>query len=131
MVLSSDDQLAIQALVARYCHAADSGDGAALAETFTETGVLDAGALVVEGRPALAEFAEGLPRGKRDPRHVPGKLAVQGDGSRATPRACVQMYALVGDPPRQEIVSSGRYADELVKPDGQWRFERRVYTGDG
>lgn len=131
MALSGDDQLAIQALVARYCHAVDSGDGAGFAETFTETGVLEVGARVVEGRPALAEFAEGLPRGSRVPRHVPSNLLIEGDGSRATLRAYVQMYAQVGDPPRQQIVASGRYADELVKLDGQWRFERRVYTGDG
>ena len=130
MALTGDDRLEIQDLVARYCHAVDDGDGPAFAATFTEAGVLDAGALVVEGRPALARFAEGLPRSRRAPRHVATNLVIEGDGARATVRAYVQMYALEGDPPRQELVASGRYADELVKRDDRWLFERRVFTRD-
>ena len=130
MALTGDDQLEILALAARYSHAVDGGDGAAFAATFTEGGVLDAGQLVVEGRRALARFAEGLPRSHRAPRHVASNLVVEGDGARATLRAYVQMYALAGDPPAQRIVASGRYDDTLVKLDGRWVFERRVFTRD-
>jgi uncharacterized protein (TIGR02246 family) len=130
MALTSDDHLEIQTLAARYSHAVDSGDGETFAATFTESGVLDAGALVVEGRPALARFAEGLPRSHRAPRHVATNLLIDGDGDRATLRAYVQMYALTGDPPSQQVVASGRYVDELVRRDGRWLFERRVFTRD-
>lgn len=130
MALTGDDQLEILALAARYSHAVDGGDGEAFAATFTEDGVLDAGRLQVEGREALARFAEGLPRSHRAPRHVASNLLVEGDGVRATLRAYVQMYALAGDPPAQQLVASGRYHDRLVKLDGRWAFERRAYTGD-
>lgn len=130
MALTNDDHLEIQTLVARYNHAVDSGDGESFAVTFTEAGVLDAGALYVEGREALAEFAEGLPNGVWAPRHITSNLLIDGSGERATMQSYVQMYALAGDPPVQHIAASGRYNDQLVKLDGSWHFERRVYVAD-
>lgn len=130
MALTGDDQLEIRTLAARYSHAVDGGDGATFAATFAADGVLEAGQLVVEGREALARFAEGLPRNHRAPRHVVTNTLVEGDGARATLRAYVQMYALAGNPPTQQIVASGRYDDTLVKLDGRWVFKRRIFTGD-
>ena len=131
MGLTADDQLAIRQLVARYSHAMDSGDGAALAGTFVDDGVFDAGGLVLEARNALEEFARGFPDSVRAPRHVVSNLVIEGDGDRATGQAYVQLYALVGDPPRQEVTHSGKYADTLVKVDGIWRFVTRTFTKDG
>ncbi len=130
MVLTIDDHLEIQTLVARYNHAVDSGDGEAFAVTFTEAGVLDAGALYLAGREALARFAEGLPDSQRAPRHITSNLLVDGDGDRATAQSYVQMFTLAGDPPVQQVAASGRYHDDLVKIDGRWHFERRVFTRD-
>lgn len=130
MALSNDDQLEIHALVARYNHAVDSGDGGGFAATFTEAGVLDAGALQLEGREALARFAEGLPQSQRSPRHITSNLLIDGSGERATVQSYVQMFALAGDPPVQQVAASGRYRDQLVKLDGRWHFERRVFTRD-
>ncbi len=131
MALTGDDRLEIQALVARYNHAVDSGDGDAFAATFAEAGTLEAGDLLVEGWEALRAFADRIPRTYRAPRHVASNLLVEGDGERATARAYVQMYVLAGEPPRQEVAASGRYADQLVRRDGRWVFERRVFTRDG
>jgi len=130
MGLTTDDLLEIQSLVSRYNHAVDSGQGAAFADTFTESGALLAGELVVEGREALEKFAATVPERNRAPRHIASNLMIDGDGERATLDAYVQMFTLVGDPPRQEIAVSGRYADKLVKADGHWRFVRRVFTRD-
>lgn len=130
MTLTNDDHLEIQTLVARYNHAVDSGDGESFAVAFTEAGVLDAGALFVEGHEALAQFAEGLPNGVREPRHVTSNLLIEGSGDRATMQSYVQMFALAGDPPVQHIAASGRYSDELVKLEGRWHFERRVFVAD-
>jgi uncharacterized protein (TIGR02246 family) len=130
MALTVEDHLEIQNLVARYCHAIDSGDGDAFAAAFTESGVLDAGQLQLEGRPALRTFAEQLPQVHRAPRHVASNLVIDGDGDGATLQAYVQMFVLAGEPPRQEIAASGRYADELVREDGRWVFTRRVFTRD-
>ena len=130
MGLTTEDQLAIQGLVARYNHAVDSGEGQDYADTFTADGVLDAGALVVEGRDALAAFATGLPSSMRSPRHIATNLVIEGDGDRATVRAYVQMYVLAGEPPHPELAVSGKYTDKLVRTGGRWRFERRVFTRD-
>lgn len=130
MALTTEDQLEIQGLVARYNHAVDSGEGAAFADTFTPAGVLDAGELVVEGRDALEKFAAGLPSTQHAPRHITTNLIIDGDGDQATVRAYVQMYVLAGDPPHPELAVSGKYADELSRVDGRWVFTRRVFTRD-
>ena len=130
MALTTEDQLEIHGLVARYNHAVDSGNGDAYAETFTAEGVLDAGALVVEGREALAAFAKGLPSSMRSPRHIASNLVIEGDGDRATVNAYVQMYVLAGDPGHPKLAVSGKYVDELVRTGGRWVFARRVFTRD-
>ncbi len=130
MGLTTDDQVAIQALAARYNHAVDSGDGTAFADAFTEDGVLDAAGRLVEGRAALEQFAKEFAQRMRSPRHIATNLVIEGDGERATLRAYLQMFALEGDPGHQQIAASGKYADTLVKEDGRWRFERRVFTAD-
>jgi len=130
MGLTTDDQVAIQALAARYNHAIDSGDGAAFAGVFTEDGVLDAAGRLVEGRAALEQFAKEFAQRMRSPRHIATNLVIEGNGHRATLRAYLQMFALEGEPGSQQIAASGKYADTLVKEAGTWRFERRVYTAD-
>jgi len=130
MALSTEDQLEIQGLVARYNHAVDSGEGDAYADTFVPDGVLDAGALQVEGRQALAAFAKGLPSTQHSPRHIASNLVIEGDGDRATVQAYVQMYVLAGDPPQPHLAVSGKYADTLVRNEGRWLFARRVFTRD-
>lgn len=131
MPLSAEDQLAIRDLAARYNHAIDSGDGSAYADCFVDTGVLDAGALVVEGRNALEQFGSSFATTVRAPRHIATSLVIDGDGDRAELRAYVQMYVMTGDPPRHEVTASGTYADTLVRARGTWRFERRTFTADG
>ena len=130
MTLTTEDQLAIQQLVARYNHAIDGGDGRAYADAFVEDGVLDAGVLVLEGRAALAAFADSFPGSVRAPRHVATNLVIDGDGDRAELKAYVQLHVLDGDPPRQQVSASGTYTDVLAKADGRWRFVRRTFVND-
>ena len=133
MPLTIEDRLEITDLVTRYNHAVDAGDGTTFAATFTEDGALDAAGRLIEGRAALAAFAESLPQSVQAPRHVASNLLVEGDSTTglASLAAYVQMFALSGDPPRQTIAASGRYADRLRKVDGRWQFVRRVFTRDG
>jgi ketosteroid isomerase-like protein len=130
MTLSTEDQLAIRDLAARYNHAIDSGDGAAYAATFVEDGVLDAGELVVEGRAALSEFATNFRGSVRAPRHIATSLVIDGERDHAELRAYVQMFTMVGDPPRHEVAASGTYADTLARIGGSWHFVRRTFTSD-
>lgn len=130
MSLSAEDQLAIRDLAARYNHAIDSGDGRAYADTFVEGGVLDAGALVVEGRDALEQFGSSFAGSVHAPRHIATSLVIDGDGDHAQLRAYVQMFTMVGEPPRHQVSASGTYADTLTRVDGAWRFVRRSFTAD-
>ncbi|HWD52069.1 MAG TPA: nuclear transport factor 2 family protein [Acidimicrobiales bacterium] len=131
MGLTVEDQLAIQQLAARYSHAIDSGDGPGYADTFVADGVLDAGALQVEGRRALEQFADQFPNSVRAPRHVATNLVIDGAGGEATMKAYVQLFAIIGEPPRHQVTASGTYVDTLTKADGNWRFIRRTFNADG
>jgi hypothetical protein len=130
MPLSVEDELAIQGLAARYNFAVDGGDGDAFAAAFTESGVLDAGGMVLEGHSALKEFAQGFPSSLRCPRHATTNLVIDGDGNHATLKAYVQISIFSGEPARPTILTVGTYDDVLVKEAGTWRFTRRTFTPD-
>ncbi len=51
-------------------------------------------------------------------------------GDQATLQAYVQMYVLIGEPPRQEVTASGTYADTLSKVDGNLALRPPHFTVD-
>jgi len=133
MGLSTEDQLEIQGLAARYNHAIDSGDSANFIATFSEKGALSAGELQIKGHSALGEFATNFASSVREPRHVATNLVIDGDGDKATLKAYVQMYILTGEPgepAQQTVTTSGKYDDVLAKENGSWKFVQRVFTAD-
>jgi len=131
MGLTIADQVEIQGLAARYNHAIDSGDAEGFVATFVEAGVLDAGpGLLVEGHPALKDFATNFASSVRAPRHVATNLVIDGESDHATLKAYVQMYLMSGEPAQQVIMAAGKYDDTLVKEDGKWKFVRRNFTAD-
>jgi uncharacterized protein (TIGR02246 family) len=113
MGLTVEDQLAIQALAARYNFAIDTGDGEAFAATFVEGGVLNGAGSETEGRAALAAFAVGFAGSVRGPRHVVTNMVIDGDGKATS-----------------TVLAIGGYDDTLSKEDGTWRFVRRSFTLD-
>jgi hypothetical protein len=131
MGLTTDDQVAIQGLAARYNHAIDSGDGDGFLATFVEAGVLDAGpGLCIEGHAALKDFAVNFAGSAHAPRHIATNLVIDGDGDHATLKAYIQMYMMSGDPAQQVIAAAGKYDDTLIKESGTWKFLRRNFTAD-
>jgi hypothetical protein len=133
MGLSTEDVLEIQGLAARYNHAIDSGDADGYIGTFSKTGSMTAGPMVLEGHDALGEFAKNFSSSVRQPRHVATNLVIDGDGDKATLKAYVQMYILSGDegqPAQQTLMTSGKYNDVLEKENGSWKFVQRVFTAD-
>ena len=122
--LSSDDRLAIAELVARYCHAIDHGRWEELGSLFTDDCRLDFGKVmgVFEGRAGLERFITMLRTTGVFMRHYTTNLVVRGDSERA--RAESYVLAMTGAPGNLHQ-TTGRYDDEFVKSDGQWRFRER------
>ena len=129
MGLSTDDVLAIQALVATYNFAVDEGDADAFANTFTPDGVFTVGDQAeMRGHDALRAFVEGRV-GVAARRHVVSNFLVDGDGDEASLRAYLQVVARVDDGSLR-VATQGTYDDRLVRtPDG-WRFTVRTFTPD-
>jgi hypothetical protein len=118
------DELAIIRTLAEYCMRCDDGDFASLVDLFTADGALGYSESEARGRAALLAFFEssqGLPeqRGK----HITANFVIDLDGDGATARSDFVFYRFVDGVFTPAI--GGRYHDELVRDDGQWRFARR------
>ncbi len=122
-MISIEDRMAILELAARYNYAVDTGAGEAFADTFTAEGVFDGPAGHAAGRAALVAFC--------------GELAVQfpggmhftdnhlfdeiGDGVH---HRCFLSFQVPTDS-GTDVMLLG-YEDDVVKVDGEWRFQTRV-----
>ena len=128
------DSARIRELTARYNRAFDDGDPEAFAATFTEDGVMAVvGGPTTSGRAALAEMVRRTPYGIV---HVTVDATVTVEGDRAVQDVTLLVVARPApDAPaeqrRSRLRRSGRYHDELVRVDGDWRFARRTCTLDG
>ena len=81
--MTVEDELALQRLLAEYCHRIDRGDFAALAELFTVDGSFAWGDDVATGRAELATWFEGRQPPHRRGKHVSVNPVVDVDGDRA------------------------------------------------
>lgn len=130
MGLSTEDQLAIQQLYARYNHAIDAGKGDDWAACFTSDAVFSSGSGTFTGTAALAEFATGF-GSRMKARHWTNNLIVSGEGDSAAGSCYLVLYRLTpGEKPPASILATAIYNDELAKGGGVWRFTKRVATGD-
>ena len=83
-MLSAEDRLAIMDLSARYCHATDSHNAEAWADTFTADGAIEGPQGTSQGRDALMQFAAGVNGAMPKVRHHVSNLVISGDGDSAT-----------------------------------------------
>lgn len=126
--LSVEDQLAIQALYARYNHAIDFGRSEDWAATFTPDGTIETEIGAATGTKDLAAFAAGL-FSQFKFRHWTNSLAIEGDGSRASGFCYLIGWTLEdGKPPFAG--HHAHYEDDLVKTAEGWRFARRRVIED-
>lgn len=124
------DQRACEALITRYTHLIDLGEGAEVADLFTETGVWTSGDDTHEGRAALTEFF-GRERGHTKSRHVSSNTAVTrtGDDS-AEGLSYFTLYRYNEEKPRvpdldDQPVILGQYRDRFVRTADGWRIDHR------
>jgi uncharacterized protein (TIGR02246 family) len=132
MALGADDQMAIQKLIAGYCHAVDAGDGEALADLFADTASLDVGLPdPFNGKDAIREMGGAVSTMVPGVRHVTTNVCIDGDGDTASARSYFQVFTTVGGAEQTRLVMSGIYHDTFRRNSGTWRFVERSVTNDG
>jgi uncharacterized protein (TIGR02246 family) len=124
---TTDDIVAIQQLLARYNTAADSGDGAGFAATFTEDGEAVNGARTAKGCEALAAIGNSVATNVPGIRHWVNNHVIDVDGDHASATVYVTAIQVGAD---RKVLTTGRYADELQRTAEGWRFARRTFTAD-
>jgi ketosteroid isomerase-like protein len=126
MDLSTQDQLEILSLVARYCHALDSGDVSGVVDTFTADGSFETSQYKYSGREALERFFQKNILSDDGERHFTCNHLFSGEADRAA-HTCYYQVVFKG---RGGIKATGVYEDSVVKEDGGWKFRRRKVVPD-
>ena len=123
--LTTEDRLAIQELLHRYCHALDRGRWDEFASLFTDDCCLDLSQVLgrYEGAAGIRQFADVIGGAKFFMRHLVTNVVIDGDGERA--RAAAYVTAITGPPGPSQRQTTGLYEDELVKRGGRWLLHRR------
>jgi uncharacterized protein (TIGR02246 family) len=121
------DRLAIQELIARYNDAVMRMDAASWSSTWAEDGVWSLPG-VGDGIIGRERIVETWKMAMSQFEFVgffasPGPLHVDGDTARGTLYQQEILYLKEGG--ERRVI--GRYTDDFVKVDGQWKFAKRVY----
>ncbi|MBC7984493.1 MAG: nuclear transport factor 2 family protein [Candidatus Obscuribacterales bacterium] len=125
--LTTADYAEIEQLYAKYNHAIDGCNAEAWADTFTADGVFNTR---FTGREQLMGFIKTWKERMNgcNRRHWNSNLSITGSPEGANGAVYLMLWD-VGVKP-QAIVSTGMYADTLVKTPNGWRFKTRVVKGD-
>ncbi|MDT3443200.1 MULTISPECIES: nuclear transport factor 2 family protein [unclassified Pseudofrankia] len=127
--LAIEDQFAVRATLARYCHRCDDGDLTGVVALFTADGVLIHGDRTARGTAELLEFFQSTQsRPSQRGKHVTVNAVLE-HGGRGLVRVVADFVFLRFAGDRLVPAITGRYHDEIVRVDGAWRFARReVHT---
>ena len=128
-----EDELAIQRVLVEYAARQDARDYPGYAALFAKNGEWVNGKNAYKGRDAILKMLNDLygptPAGfvNNDSYHISTNFQVDVNGDRATVRS---RHLLVMRGPKGEPTPSlaGRYEDEFIREDGQWKILRRVDT---
>lgn len=126
-----EDELAIRRVLVEYSATQDAHDYAAYAALFAKNGEWVNGKTVHKGREAILKMLVDLygtpPPGyvNSESFHISSNAEVTLNGDRATARS---RHLLIMRGPRGEPTPAlaGRYEDEFIREDGQWKILRRV-----
>ena len=124
MALTTEDRLAIEEVLHRYCHCIDRGLWDEFPTLFTDDAKLDFGQTmgVHEGRAGVAAFGEMLKNLGLFMRHYNTNFVIRGGSANAHVHSYV--LALTGSP-GNVTPTTGFYEDELVKVGGRWLLHSR------
>lgn len=112
----TDDHTAIRELIAGYALALDAGDIDACVQLFTADAEFLVYGRSFAGPEAIAKMFRDAPRGL----HLTGLSRIDVGDDTATARSQV-LFVRAGDLHLRPAL----YDDELLRRDGQWRFQRR------
>ncbi|MDD3797949.1 MAG: nuclear transport factor 2 family protein [Novosphingobium sp.] len=132
-MITLEDKIAIQELVARFAHCSDYGDWAGLEKLYTDDVVteMEGIPLKYEGIAAQVEHAKESDRqaqGKN--RHYNFNLYIEEEGDEVVARYFFVNANAGGTPMSAQIVTTGRMRDTVVKTGGEWKIARRYVTFD-
>ncbi len=128
-----EDELAIQRVLVDYAARQDARDYVGYAALFAKNGEWVNGKNSYKGREAILKMLVDLygtpPPGyvNNDSYHISSNFQIDVNGDRATAHS---RHLLVLRGPKGEPTPglAGRYEDELIREDGQWKILRRVDT---
>ena len=122
MVLSGEDQLAIQMLSSQYAMAMDDDEPDKWLETWSDGGVWQGGLGRYEGLASLRQLFIDLGERIKGKRHLMTNFVIEGDGNSAVQK-CYLIVVAIGQP--ASLVSTLVYNDRLEKVGGRWKFTHR------
>jgi hypothetical protein len=121
--LSDHDE--IRQVLARFIQLRDDHRFDEWVQLFTEDGTFQYGSTVLEGRLQIGDHVSNLLRADHG-KHLCLNSVIDVEGERATVSSdVVKLDPVEGKRLEYRIATMGRYEDELVRHDGQWRFKRR------
>jgi uncharacterized protein (TIGR02246 family) len=126
-----EDELAIRRIIVDYSATQDARDYAGYANLFAREGEWVNGKAVHKGREAIHKMLVDLygqpPAGfvNKESYHISSNVQVDVQGDRATARS---RHLLIWRGPNGEPhpALAGRYEDDYIREDGQWKILRRV-----
>jgi 3-phenylpropionate/cinnamic acid dioxygenase small subunit len=128
------DHVEIQELYARYNHYIDSDRFDEWVSLFTSDGVF-ASAGQCRGHEQLAAFVRDRAERQQDltfrgAQHWNTNLVLERDGDVVRGSCYLVRFAVEKASGAKNVVTLGRYEDELIRTDGAWRFARRTVHTD-
>jgi hypothetical protein len=127
------DHHEIRRLLAEYCHACDRADGALMASLYAGDDSFDDHGLVRAPGPAYAEQMTRLIQERSEVvSHILGQSLIRVDGDQAGAEtfffALMRVQGADGGPCLNQL--AGRFVDQLVRVDGQWKIKHRTAVRD-
>jgi uncharacterized protein (TIGR02246 family) len=128
------DRLAIHDLFVRYATALDDGEVETVVACFTADAALESPVIgQIRGAEAIRAFAGRFAAQRAAGtqfRHFIANLAAEIAPGGQQARATAYLLVIISKDGQHRSLPPGRYACELAKQDGAWRFTRRVVSHD-